>query len=71
MKFRILVKDNREKPWREYYDKLTSNPKQWSEDAIKYFNATLRGGERQRELLKVEVEGVDYRVNETEEMERG
>ena len=71
MKFKILVDDDRKLPWWEHYDKLTSNPRQWAEDTIKFFNSTRRGNERERVLLAVEVAGVHYNEDKTERRERG
>lgn len=59
MKFRITVKyadDPDTKNWVESYSENTDNPKQWAENAIKYWNTTLRPHERKRELLAVTID---------------
>jgi hypothetical protein len=52
MKFKILVKDEKEQWW-EDYEKNISDPKAWAAKIIDRFNRTLRPGERPRTLLDV------------------
>ncbi len=56
MKFKILVKHIGEddgQAWEEEYDKNTQDSEKWAEDIIKWFNETLRPGEKPRELVNV------------------
>lgn len=55
MKFKILCTDGYGEPWWEEYNKDTENPQQYAENLIAHFNATLRGPEKPRILLKVEI----------------
>lgn len=42
-------------PWPEPYTKECTDPEQWARETIEQFNATLRPGERPRELVRVEI----------------
>jgi hypothetical protein len=55
MKFKILVKNDREEWW-ESYEEDIDDPEKWANKTINYFNNTLRPGELKRELLDIEVE---------------
>jgi len=55
MKFKILVKNDRDEWW-ESYDINTLNPQRWAEGIIELFNKTLRPKELLRILVKVEIE---------------
>lgn len=55
MKFRIHCSDDRPLDWWEDYEKPISDAQKWAEGIIKYFNRTLKPGERPRTLLGVEV----------------
>lgn len=54
MKFRILLKTEKDEWW-ESYDKDTTDPQVWAEETIQRFNDTLRPHELARQLLRVEV----------------
>lgn len=55
MKFRILVRVSSGAEWWEEYDEETDNPDQWGKDIVKFFNSTLREGERPRTFIRAEV----------------
>ena len=54
MKFRILVRVSSGAEWWEEYDEETDNPDQWGKDIVKFFNSTLREGERPRTFIRAE-----------------
>jgi hypothetical protein len=57
MRFTIKVSDGQSE-WEEPYDKEeVTNPQEWAEETIAWFNTTLRPGERARTLLGVTVQG--------------
>lgn len=55
MKFRLLVKTSDGDEWWEEYDKEIADPHAWARETLEEFNATLKPGERPRELLKIEI----------------
>jgi len=56
-KFKIIVSDDRGKPWTEEYDKDVADPHKWALNTIANFNASLRSGERPRTVVDVIILG--------------
>ena len=52
MEFKIVVSNGNEE-WEESYSENVEDPHKWAKDTIKFFNSTLKPGEKPRTLVSV------------------